>query len=55
MFGRWGILNDNMLVYRTCSTSVMVSSKSSAVSPGNPTIVSVEMARSGDLQRGADR
>jgi hypothetical protein len=47
VLGRGEYLNENMLWKRTISVSDIVSSKSCTVSPGNPTIISVDSATSG--------
>ena len=51
VFGRGEYLNENMLWYRTAAVSDSVSSKSASVSPGNPTIISVDSATSGSGSR----
>ena len=51
VFGRGEYLNENMLWKRTRSTSDSVSSKSEIVSPGNPTIISVDSAIPGTVCR----
>ncbi len=51
VFGRGEYLNENMLWYRTAAVSDIVCSKSSSVSPGNPTIISVDSAMSGMADR----
>ena len=49
MFGRSEYLNENMLWYRTRAVSDSVSSKSAAVSPGKPTIMSVVIEMPGTV------
>ena len=49
VFGRSEYLNENMLWYRTRAVSDSVSSKSAAVSPGKPTIMSVLSAMPGTV------
>ena len=47
--------NVNALAKRACSTTRMVSSKSSSVSPGNPTMMSVVIAANGMRSRTRSR
>ena len=42
VLGRTDYLNEKIQEKRTVSTSVIVSSKSASVSPGNPTMISVD-------------
>jgi hypothetical protein len=51
VFGLGEYLNEYMLWYPTASVSDRVSSKSCGVSPGNPTIISVDNAMSGMASR----
>ncbi len=51
VFGRAEYLNENMLWYRAASVSDSVCSKSSAVSPGKPTIISVDSVTPGIASR----
>ena len=51
VFGRGEYLNENMLWNRTAAVSDSVSSKSASVSPGKPTIISVDSATSGSDSR----
>ena len=47
MLGRSEYLKENMLWYRTRRVRLSVSSKSGSVSPGKPTMTSVDRAMSG--------
>src|SRR5687767_13934202 len=51
VFGRGEYLKENMLSYRAAAVSDSVCSKSSSVSPGNPTIMSVESVTPGTASR----